>query len=158
MLLFTQVTDAQWQRQTACSGINTIILFQSVENNWVLTHTTPRIFQETRSVVCYLLGESAEQGGPRHPLDRTPSTTSPCPLCFAWLTSGLPNWTGMTICFSHFYDLEHLRNKKVGKIFVFFFLKGWQCSSHLPNSYLFNPGMHSTTPKTQFPPMFNEDP
>lgn len=132
-----------------------MILFQQVESNLVLTHTIPHIFQETQSVVCYLLDESAEQGGRRHPLDRIPNTTSPYPLCFAWLISGLSNWTGMTTCFSHFYGLEHLKNKKVGQnILVHLCLKYQQCSSHLPNSPLFSRGY--TTP-LQFPPVFNED-
>lgn len=107
----------------------------------ILTYTIPHIFQDSQSVVCYLLDESAEQGERRHPLDRIPNTTSPYPLCFAWLISGLSNWTGMTICFSHFYDLEHLKNKKVGQnIFVHLFKRYWQCSSWLPYRYLLNLG------------------
>lgn len=131
------ITDTLWQVKTVCLGTNTTIQFQEVETNLILTHTTPHIFQESQSVVCYLLDESAEQGERRHPLDKTPNMTSPYPLCFAWLISGLSNWRGMTICFSHFYDLEHLKNKKVGQnIFVHLFKKHWQWSSWLPNKFV----------------------
>lgn len=107
----------------------------------ILTHIMPRIFQESQSAVCCLLDESAGQGEQRHPLDRTPNMTSPYPLCFAWLISGLSNWTGMTICFSHFYGLEHLKNKKVGQnIFFHLFNRYWQHSSQLPNRNLLNLG------------------
>ena len=133
--------NTQQQVKTVCLGTNTTIQFQQVENNLILTHIMPHIFQDSQSAVCCLLDESAEQGERRHPLDRIPNMTSPYPLCFAWLISGLSNWTGMTICFSHFYDLEHLKNKKVGQnIFVHLFKRYWQHSSRLPHRNLLNLG------------------
>lgn len=155
----TLMSSGHWcsVTSTVCPGISKAPASIS-RQSLVLTHTIPRISQETRSAVGCLLGGSAERAAWHHPSDGRPGTTSPYPLCFAWLTSGLPNWTGMTICFSHFYGLDHLKNKKMERnIFVHLFKRYWEYSSRLPRSYLSNPGSRCAVIRLQFSPTVEMD-